>query len=472
VGRLSLVLLCAAALAWPAAATAFTKTDEVVTMADGIPIATTLYLPDGAAPAGGWPAVMMLHGLNGRRQDLAAFAESLFASQGFAVLLYDARGHGESGGVVTLDGPLEIGDVAALFQRLAARPDIADAKIGGWGVSYGGGAILRAAVQGVPFAALEPHITWSDLYSAILPQGFAKSGVVFGFTSGVQRPSELLTRLKDDAIGNRNLSELRKTAAERSTRPQLSRLRTPTFWFQGKRDFAFGMEQAIDAYRRLAGPKRLYLGNLGHAPSTFAADDSTYFLGQGRLWFDRYLKGVPNGIDGRPPVEVAPTPFAESRIGRYASLPATRPLAAAIYSLPGTRTIGPNAKFVRDLPVPEAVETFGAATVTVTVSTARRWPHLVAVLSALAPDGQETILSAGGVRTASLRARPRTLTIRLMSTSGPVPAGSTLRVTLAATSIAQNKDNLVYLQSAPAGSRLTIRRAALSVPVLRTPISP
>jgi pimeloyl-ACP methyl ester carboxylesterase len=474
VGRLGLVSLCAAALAWPAAAGAFTRTEEIVTMRDGVTIATTLYLPDGTPPAAGWPAVMMLHGLNGRRQDFAPLAESVFAAHGYAVLLYDARGHAESGGVVTLDGPSEIEDVEELFQRLAARPDVDDRRIGGWGVSYGGGAIMRAAVQGLPFAALEPHITWSDLYSAILPQSFAKSGVVFGFTSGVQRPSELLTRIKDDALASRNLDELRRTAGERSSLPQLSGLRTPTFWLQGKRDFAFGMEQAIDAYRRLAGPKRLYLGNLGHPPSTFVSDDSSYFLEQDRLWFDRFLKGVPNGIDRRPPVELAPTPFVATRIGRYASLPATRALAASVFSVPRSRTIGPSAKLVRDLPLPPReglLETFGSATVSVTASTASRWPHLVAVLSALPPAGEEIVVSSGGVRTASLGRRSQTLTIRLMSTSTPIPARSRLRVTLAATSLAQDPDNLVYLQSAPAGSTLTIRRVSLSVPVLRTPVS-
>jgi predicted acyl esterase len=472
VSRSALVLLCAAALAWPAAASAFTKTDEVVTMPDGVTIATTLHLPDGSPPQAGWPAVMMLHGLSGRRQDFHPLAETTYAPQGYAVLTFDARGHGESGGIVTLDGPAEIGDVRALFERLAARPDIDETRIGGWGVSYGGGAILRAAVDGVPFAALEPHITWSDLYGALLPQNFAKSGVVFGFVQGIQRPSELVTRLKDDAIASRNLGELRRVSAERSSLRDLARVRTPTFWFQGKRDFAFGMEQAIDAYRRLAGPKRLYLGNLGHAPSTFVSDDSAYFLEQGRLWFDRFLKNAPNGIDTRPPVELAPTPFAASRIGRYRTLPPTTTRSATIFTWPRGQRIGAAGKVVRDVTVPlGAVETFGSATVTVSASTTSSWPHLVAVLSARTAAGRETVISAGGVKTAGLRSTPRSLRIQLLSTSVPVPRGSRLRITLAATSLAQNAGNLLYLQSAPAGSTIAIRQISLTLPVLRNPVS-
>lgn len=472
--RLVLVALCSAALAWPAAAAAFTKTDEVVTMPDGVAIATTLHLPDGAPPQAGWPAVMMLHGLSGRRQDLHPLAEGTFVSQGYAVLTFDARGHGESGGVVTLDGPAEIGDVRALHERLAARPDVDGERIGGWGVSYGGGAILRAAVDGVPFAALEPHITWSDLYGALLPQDFAKSGVVFGFVQGIQHPSELVTRIKDDALASRNLGELRRVAGERSTLRDLGRVRTPTFWSQGKRDFAFGMEQAIDAYRKLAGPKRLYLGNLGHPPSTFVSDDSSYFLEQDRFWFDRYVKGLPNGIESRPPVELAPTPFVANRIGRYTLLPATMTRSATIFRWPRRgHTITAGGKVVRDMPLPggRAIETFGSATVNVIASTTTGWPHLVAVLSARTPSGQEIVVSAGGAKTASLRRASRTVRIRLLSTSVPVPRGSRLRITLAATSQAQSSGNLLYLQSAPVGSRITIGDISLSLPLLRNPVS-
>jgi len=50
-------------------------------------------------------------------------------------------------------------------------------------------------------------------------------------------------------------------------------------------------------------------GSLAILEATFAADDLSYFLAQGRLWFDRWLKGMPNGIDTGPKVELAPTPF-------------------------------------------------------------------------------------------------------------------------------------------------------------------
>ena len=116
-------------------------------MDDGVAIATTLHLPDGTPPSGGSPAVMLLHGLGGRRGQMDALATRWFVPHGYAALTFDARGHGESGGLVGLDGPREVADVRALYDWLAARPDVDDRRIGAWGISYGGGAIWRAAAR-------------------------------------------------------------------------------------------------------------------------------------------------------------------------------------------------------------------------------------------------------------------------------------------------------------------------------------
>ena len=72
--------LAGLALALPATASAFGKTDQPVQMSDGVRLATTYYVPDGAPPAGGWPAVMLLHGLGGNRNGLSPLGLSLNAS--------------------------------------------------------------------------------------------------------------------------------------------------------------------------------------------------------------------------------------------------------------------------------------------------------------------------------------------------------------------------------------------------------
>ena len=456
--RLLLVVLLALAL--PATASAFSKTDGTVTMGDGVSIATTLYLPDGAPPAAGWPAIVMAHGLGGDRQGMNALAEQLYVPRGYAVLTYDARGHGASGGVVDVDGPAEISDLRVLFERLRARPDVKDDAIGGWGISLGGGAMLRAAVEGVPWAALNLNETWSDLYGALFPQNLPKSGVILGFLSSIARPSALIGAVRDAAVGGTNLAQLREVSAARSSRQLLSRVRIPTFWAQGKRDYAFDLEQATAAYRLLQGPKRLWLGNLGHAPSTFSSDDSPTFSARGADWFDRFLKGTPNGIDTGPKVEVAPTPYREAGVRRFAGLPATNSLA--VHTIFRPRTIAAQGRIVvRTASWPRAFELFGSPTVNVTATARGGWPQLVAVLST-----GSRVLATGGVPTPQLGARPRKLTIRLSSWAAPVPRGARLTLTLAQTSTAQSADTPVYLLAKPAG-RLTVTKLSFNVPFLR-----
>jgi hypothetical protein len=215
----------------------------------------------------------------------------------------------------------------------------------------------------------------------------------------------------------------------------------------------------------LGGPKRLYVGNLGHAPSTFASDDYPYFEGRGRLWFDRFLKGLPNGIDTGPNVEVAPTPFSPAGVRRFAGLPPTNTLT---FRAKAAKTIGAQGKAVLTSPrLPRAVNTFGSATVTLRASTTGRWPQLVAVLSVRRPDGTETVLGTGGVPTRSLARRPRSVNIRLSSWSAPVPRGARLRLTLASTSLAQSSSTPVYLLAPPNATAVTVRDVVWRVPVLR-----
>jgi predicted acyl esterase len=463
-------------LALPATAAAFSKTDQPIQMSDGVKLATTYYVPDGAPPVGGWPAVMLLHGIGGSRNSgsplgmsLNGIAETQLVPQGYVVLTFDARGHGQSEGLVSIDGPREIQDVRELFNWLATRPGIPVHRIGAFGYSYGGGAILRATAEGVPFAAIEPAITWTDLYSALLPQNLARSGIVLGFWQSIAaRAAPDLEPLVNDALAGRNLGAVHAFSDQRSTRALLRNISAPTFLLQGRRDFAFDVDQALAAYSSLSpAPKRLYLADFGHAPSPLPPGEGEHVFAELRQWFDRYLKGLPNGIDTQPPVEVAPDPWT-GRTFSYRSLPARKTLKLAF---PGQKEIGSTGKVVRTLKGRKArLETFGAPVLRVALSSSNGWPHVVAVLSALTPDGREIVVSSGGARV-RLGSKRKEVSIRLISQVTNIPPRSRLRVTVAGTSTAQSPGNLLYLSGVPRTARLVVGRARLTLPVLARPIS-
>jgi predicted acyl esterase len=472
VGRLFAgVLAVAAALVVTSPAGAFTRTDQLLPMGDGASLASSLYVPDGAPPAGGWPAVLVLHGLGETRGRYAHVAEQFLAPAGYVVLSVDARGHGESGGRSSLVGSRELADCAAALSWLRARPGVSDTKIGAVGFSMGGGLVWKLlTAPGTRLAAAVPVVTWTSLYDALLPQSFAKAGLVAYFRGLLppERWDPTTLALADDALFSRNLAQLQAFARERSVRNDLEKIRTPVFMIQGRRDYAFDMEQALGAFGRLKGPRRLYVGDLGHTPATNPPAEQAHYLTQARLWFDRFLKGELNGIDTRPRLELAPDPWT----GRTTAYPAQPPRRVLRLRWRGAKTIDGNGKVVRTSERTRRLnETFGTPLAAVKISSTTRWPHLVAVLSALTPRGEEIVISEGGTHTPTLSARKRLVTIRLLSQATTIPRGSRLRLTIAGASTAQHSDNLLYPLSVPSAARASIGEARVVLPVLKRPIS-
>jgi predicted acyl esterase len=465
-GRRVALIVIASVVALSAAGHASAGTQELtLRMDDGVNLAATLYEPSNAPPPAGYPAIVLFHAIGGKRQDLAAIAQSF--DDDFAVLAFDARGHGQSGGLTSIDGPREIADTREIYDQLAARPEIDKTRIGAWGISLGGGAVLRSLVEGVPWAAVETVETWTDLYSALAPQDLAKSGAIFQFLSSVpaDRLDPSVVAIQGDALASRNLDELRAWAAVRSSRKLLTTVKTPVFMFQGRRDFAFDISQAETGYALLKGPKRLYVGDFGHSPSTFPGPDFAQVMSLGKTWFSRYLGTATTPI---APITLAPSPW-RGKVRAFARPPATRRLSI---SLPGNDRLAGAGRAVRigGLFTGNA-ETFGPAAVQLTAGLTGGWSRLVAVLAAEPRRGSEIVVSEGGVNTTGLTGK-RTLTIRLIDTATLIPRGARLTLTLASSSVAQNPGNLLYLNlPMPKAAHIVLGPAKLSLPILRKPIS-
>jgi predicted acyl esterase len=124
----AVAVLAALLAAGTAPSASFSQEEVTIVSADGTQLAATMFVPDGALPAGGWPAVVYLHGLGGDRSSTIAIARLMgVVGQDYVVLAYDARGHGSSGGLIGIDGPNEVADARAVFTWLRDRADVADA---------------------------------------------------------------------------------------------------------------------------------------------------------------------------------------------------------------------------------------------------------------------------------------------------------------------------------------------------------
>jgi alpha-beta hydrolase superfamily lysophospholipase len=462
VGPGLLIAAVSAVLVWSASALAATPQQLTITASDGVGLACSTVVPDTPPPAGGYPGVILFHGLGGRHQDMEPLATQLLAPAGYETLECDARGQGASGGLFGLDGPRDVQDARELFAWLQARTG--NASIGALGVSLGGGAVWNAAVAGVPFKAIVPAITWTNLATALAPQGLSKSGLVQLLASYVpeSRWDPALLDAKASLLASTDVAAVNALAASRSSLGKLRSLSTPTLIVQGRRDFLFDIDQALAAYRALRGPKRLYIGDLGHPPgiSPASAPDAAVYFGEAVKWFDRYLKGAKQTLP-QPRVELGHDPF-DGKTTTYAGIPAE---TTSSVNLPGSSTIsGAAGKVVRSVRITGGPhETFGTSTVTVRYSGAVSWDRLVAVLA----KGQ-TPISAGG---AKLTAAAGKVSIKLLDQAVHLAAGKPLTLYLAATSLAQSPTNALYLASVPPEAHITIGRVTLKLSLLKKPVS-
>lgn len=147
-----------AALAWATAGQAIAQTTTATaghTVVDAtfpcqqVRCDAELWLP-AQAPGGRKPAViLMAHGFGATKEwGLPAFAER-FVKAGFAVVRFDYRGFGKSGGQPrrVVDGQAHVKDWLSAIDAIRQRPDVDGQRLGIWGTSYSGGQVLVAGAE-------------------------------------------------------------------------------------------------------------------------------------------------------------------------------------------------------------------------------------------------------------------------------------------------------------------------------------
>jgi pimeloyl-ACP methyl ester carboxylesterase len=104
-------------------------------------------------PSQNGAAVIMLHGYAADRTQMLERADIL-AREGYGVLFYDQRAHGESEGDYCAFGWADIRDIPGALDYVIQQPDVEGEKIGILGFSQGGQVALRAAADHPEIAAV------------------------------------------------------------------------------------------------------------------------------------------------------------------------------------------------------------------------------------------------------------------------------------------------------------------------------
>jgi ABC-2 type transport system ATP-binding protein len=283
----------------------FGSFDATVTSHDGVQLAVTLWYNESIdSPA---PVILGGHGWAGNRGDLADRAHWL-ADAGYIVLAWDARGFGESGGSVNLNGPDEWNDVTALIDWLvedaqlpAGVEILMDAgdnpRIGMIGNSYGGAIQLLASAHDERIDAIVPNIAWHDLVHSLAPESLIKRGWVdLLFASGHASSRGLMSEPPNPNTGGMDprLNEWYLEATltgrapasaigpltERSPMTYLENVKAHALITQGYNDTLFLPDEAVANYDALNGradaETNLLFHTKGHGHSMTQDEEETY----------------------------------------------------------------------------------------------------------------------------------------------------------------------------------------------------
>ena len=213
--------------------------------------------------------LVYLHGSADNRASGIGFAQR-FVPQGFDVVAYDSRAHGDSGGKACTYGYFEKRDLAAVLDATGATSVVA------FGTSLGGAVALQAAAEDPRIVGVITLSAFADLETVVR-----------------ERAPFFATRREVD--GALRLAEQRGgfRVSEVSPRAVASRVRAPVLVIHGARDRATPPSHAKAIFDSLAGPKELLLvPDRGH--DDVLADPSTWSR------IDAWLDGV------MPPGRVAP----------------------------------------------------------------------------------------------------------------------------------------------------------------------
>ncbi|MFA5944671.1 MAG: CocE/NonD family hydrolase [Candidatus Thermoplasmatota archaeon] len=291
---------------------------------DGVELRIEVTVPEGEGP---WPVIIESSPYHddGVRREPASFAYFVedWAKRGYAIVVADVRGFGDSGGCVEVWGPNEQADQKFLVEWAAAQP-WSDGNVGFYGQSYVATTPVAAAVQHPEalkaIIAVAPVINaYEDWHYGGVPNGESTGspaayqvlteGTVTQVTGGGPSAEDLRTdpqQLANNAVNglcdptlvvraNDPRSVYDSFYEERNFKLRAADVTAAVLYTQGFEDANVKSAMIPGWFNELQSPK---LGLFGHWLHQHPPrlDSEALMVG----WMEQYLKGKDLGFD-RPP---------------------------------------------------------------------------------------------------------------------------------------------------------------------------
>ncbi|MHB1260679.1 MAG: CocE/NonD family hydrolase [Thermoplasmatota archaeon] len=294
---------------------------------DGVLLRLEIHVPEGDGP---WPVIIESSpyhddGVRAQPASFAYFAND-WARRGYAVVVADVRGFGDSGGCVEVWGPNEQADQKLLVEWAADQP-WSDGNIGFYGQSYVGTTPVEAAVQAPPalkaIIAVAPVINaYEDWHYGGVPNGESRlspvayqattDGTATGAPNAIAEgnlrtdPVQLLNNLGNgfcDPTLTQRANDPRNVYdsfyEERDFKKRAGAVTAAVLYTQGFEDANVKGAMIPGWFNDLTSPK---LGLFGHFLHQHPPRMDTEALMIG--WFEQYLKGKDIGFETLPAAAV------------------------------------------------------------------------------------------------------------------------------------------------------------------------
>jgi predicted acyl esterase len=315
VGLASMMVLGA-----PAAAQNLPGTLTSIPTSDGYQLQAYVAVPSGQG-SGPFPLVVMPSSWASSYTEYVGEANVL-ANDGYVVISYSSRGFGTGCalnpqcGYIDIAGPLTVGDVSTVISWALDHTPSNPNEIGVSGISYGAGTSLLAAENDPRIKAVASMSTWADLLASLdANQTPSLQGIgILSFASYLGKPGTLMTQVNEDVLAT-NFEGAVQTVLDDPDTPErepitnIAKLNAngpAVFVANDFEDSLFVPSQLINFYDQLTVPKMMMLSHGDHTTAELlgAYGFPNEIYAAVNQWFDHYLKGVNNGIDTQPPVQL------------------------------------------------------------------------------------------------------------------------------------------------------------------------
>lgn len=198
-------------------------------------------------PAPSRQAVIIGHGLGANKSNFISVAQ-FWHNLGFNVLIFDFRGHGQSQGHTISLGYNERHDIKSGVDYLSRRKEIDPRKIIGYGVSFGGAAMVQAVAQDSRLKAIIIDSAYANLDSLAL-----QTVERLGFLPPVF--VKTIARIGLSLASFESGFDLRQFSTERA----MAQVKQPVLLMHGKKDALISWRETEKLFAVAKEPKFLYL---------------------------------------------------------------------------------------------------------------------------------------------------------------------------------------------------------------------